>query len=311
MKKSILYLIFVGLFTSNTVFAQNCKQFDLDTWVDLLALTKLEQNEKVKDILNTYCYAPPASKRKMNEPFWFSKNIETLKMFEQKQPKIYQSLNNYNQDLLSAKLIEPLLYQPYTSEQIQINIFEKTIKKYNVAKETINDKAASGAKREEILNYLTTQYIKNNKLTKDVFNKNVLGYAIYMSEPKVLQSLLDSNNFNKHLFFKGSDTISSIHLAFAQHDASIPQDKIKQVNDIIVANIDKKHLPLLSIRALNFAQFVELMKDNNPDLYEKLNKKFNFNVSLSNTNPAVQKERAIVNYFLDIKKMILEKETKN
>lgn len=286
MKKIILSVILASAFSSTT-FAQtpSCKEPSKDDNLALLIFSKSQQNQGINTLLNAFCYKTEFfESNKFLPPYFFAKDLQTLKLYQEKGVKINSGTSPYGQDLLSYILINHVLYEKNDEEQKEL--LTKSAKRFNLKVEKYDDSPISGTNRESVLKYLSENY--NRALApKDIFSNTAVSYAILTLEPQVLQNIIkDSPTLS--LLRKNKYGISPVHLAFATkypQDKSVVQKNNAEINDMIVKNIELKHIGSLTINNVQFFDFVELMKENNIDLYEKLKKKFKFNSNVSKLQP--------------------------
>lgn len=194
-------------------------------------------------------------------------SLEDFKLLEQVNPDIYKMKNYQQQDILSMFLTKKLILNDLDS-------VGKTMKEELSIKDSqVRKKVIDRQKEEELLVYLANYYVKNRIKSKDVNNRDAFSYAVYMLEPKVLEVLKE--NYRLEILMKGKDVMSPFHVAFVKKPKLANHENLTKVNDILTQFFEPKFAPLLKIQNLSFVDYMELMKDNNHDLYTKLMNKIN------------------------------------
>ncbi len=287
--------------------------------LDLALLTKINNIKGMEKILKNRCF--DTSKEKDYFIYYMSKSYDALNLLEKydRNPNYIDYLKKFeksDRQMLSEAMVSPLYYVSFfediKQENKNIDVF---FKKYGVVKEDVlkNDIAIiDGTSREIFLKYLAEQTIKKTLITKDSIDFNAYAYAIYLSEPTVLEVLLKNTISKRDITVKNVHEVAPIHLAFAPKvfvgsDDKINEEKLKKTNDLIVEHLDKKYVPLLSIRTIPFWTYVELYKNNNLDLYNKLKEKHNFKP----INIELFKKDSIKASDLDLKTKVVELDKKS
>lgn len=328
MKKTALVLALLSTITfGGSVFAQNQQSnsakcmtsIDDPQMLDLAFLIKLNNLQGIEKVLKSKCF--DTGKEKDYFLYYLVKSTDSLTMLEKfdRNPNYTDYLKKFeksDRQLLSELMVSPLYYpsvvQVIKEENQDPNVL---FKKYGVSKEDVekNDKPVlDDNTREKLLKYVAEQTVKKALITKDSLDFNAYSYAVYLSEPSVLEILLKNAVSKRDLTVKNVHEIAPVHLAFAPKvfvgtDEKINEEKLKKTNDLIVEHLDKKYVPLLSIRAMPFWTYVELYKNNNLDLYNKLKAKHNFKPM----NLEFFKKESIKAGDLDIKARVIELDKKS
>ncbi len=328
MKKTALVLALLSTITfGGSVFAQNTQSnsskcmtsMDDEPMVELALLAKLNHIQSMEKVLKSKCL--DTGKEKDFFVYYMTKSADALILIEkfdrnQNYTDYLKKFEKSDRQLLSEIMVAPLYYVSVAEELKQENKTpEAFFKKYGITKEEVekNDKPIlDEAVREKFLKYVAEQTIKKSLITKDTIDFNAYSYAVYLSEPTVLEVLLKNAVSKRDLTVKNVHEVAPIHLAFAPKvfvgsDAKINEEKLKKTNDLIVEHLDKKYVPLLSIRTMPFWTYVELYKNNNLDLYNKLKAKHNFKP----TNMEFFKKDSIKASDLDIKTKVIELDKKS
>ncbi len=285
---------------------------------DLALLAKINNIQGMERILKTRCF--DSGKEKDYFVYYMSKSAEALSLLEKfdRNPNYTDYLKSFeksDRQLLSEAMVSPLYYvsilEDIKQENKNADVF---FKKYGVSKEElpkVDKPIIDEATREKFLKYIAEQTVKKTLITKDTIDFNAYSYAIYLSEPTVLEVLLKSAISKRDMTVKNVHEIAPVHLAFAPKvfvgtDDKINEEKLKKTNDLIVEYLDKKYVALLSIRTMPFWTYVELYKNNNLDLYNKLKAKHNFKP----INMEFFKKDSIKASDLDIKTKVIELDKK-
>jgi len=285
---------------------------------DLALLAKINNIQGMERILKTRCF--DSGKEKDYFVYYMSKSAEALSLLEKfdRNPNYTDYLKSFeksDRQLLSEAMVSPLYYvsilEDIKQENKNADVF---FKKYGVSKEElpkVDKPIIDEATREKFLKYIAEQTVKKTLITKDTIDFNAYSYAIYLSEPTVLEVLLKSAISKRDMTVKNVHEIAPVHLAFAPKvfvgtDDKINEEKLKKTNDLIVEHLDKKYVALLSIRTMPFWTYVELYKNNNLDLYNKLKAKHNFKP----INMEFFKKDSIKASDLDIKTKVIELDKK-
>ncbi len=283
--------------------------------VDLAMLIRINNTQGMEKILKTKCF--DTSSQNDFSLYYLTKSVDTLKLLEKydRNPGYADYIKKIKKDskrqLISELMVSPFYYYPLAKEfEEEVKNPELRLKKYGVSKEEIekNDVAiVNEESREALLKYVAEKTVKATLITKDDIDYNAYAYAIYLSENSVLDVLLKNAISKRDLINKNVHEISPVHLAFAPKvfagsDAKINEEKLKKTNDLIVEHLDKKFIPLLTIRSMPFWTYVELYKNNNLDLYKKLKEKHNFKA----TGLEFFKKENIKASDLDVKAKIIE-----
>lgn len=328
MKKTALLLALLATTTfGNFAFAQNQKanttncmtSMEDPQMLEMAFLIKVNNISGVEKILKTKCF--DSGKEKDYFVYYMAKSFEALNLLEKfdRNPNYTDYLKKFeksDRQLLSEAMVSPLYYTSVLEDIKQENKNPDVLfKKYGVSKEDVekNDKPILDEEsREKFLKYVADKTIKKSLITKDGIDFNAYAYAIYLSEPTVLEILLKNSISKRDLTVKNIHEVAPVHLAFAPKvftgtNEKVNEEKLKKTNDLIVEYLDKKYVPLLSIRTIPFWTYVELYKNNNLDLYNKLKEKHNFKA----INLEFFKKDSIKPADLDIKTKLIELDQKS
>lgn len=192
---------------------------------------------------------------------------------------------NYSRDLLSFAVSS--YHLPRIDEE-NANIARKYLLKGE--KLNFNFKPLTVKDHDNLMSYIVKSYNKENYTFVNKWDKNnMLHYVILANNPKVLHELTD-NSRHSYLYEKNAQGVTPLHLIFSKkrpyHLSTQKTDTIK-LNDILIRLMSKEQINLISYveintPRLNYFEFAEIMKDENPDFYKKLKEKFNFKVNISN-----------------------------
>lgn len=328
MKKTTILLALIAAFgfmgsavaqTQKTSPSNCMTSMDDPDMMDLALLAKVNNVQGMERVLKSKCF--DTGKEKDYFVYYMSKSAEALTLLEkfdrnQNYTDYLKTFEKSDRQLLSEAMVAPLYYVSVLEDMKQENknpdVF---IKKYGMSKEDLlkNDKPIlDEVVREKFLKYIAEQTVKKTLITKDTIDFNAYAYAIYLSEPTVLEVLLKNAISKRDMTVKNVHEIAPIHFAFAPKvfvgsDEKINEEKLKKTNDLIVEHLDKKYISLLSIRTIPFWTYAELYKNNNLDLYNKLKAKHNFKAM----NLEFFKKDSIKATDLDIKTKLIELDKKS
>jgi hypothetical protein len=272
MKK--ITLIAMSLLLSNFSWAQNsCVPAQKNEYTALTAAIAFNQEDLKQILLSKYCFdfTNYYKTSKMAPGIFFAHTTNDLKTFT----------GRLKMDLLSIFLLN-------LNSQVKLNSQDKAEiynieKKYipNISQKIINDTKTSQINNKPLLDFVVQDYNKNYSLPVNPQHNTPLTFAVIANEPEVLNNLMNSSSKTLYLYKKNDNGVTPIHLAFS---VKKPLDKTNYnknliaVNTLLLDNIDLSKIKYLNMDDISFFEIVEALKDNNPDLYQKLKNKFHFNV---------------------------------
>jgi len=117
----------------------------------------------------------------------------------------------------------------------------------------------------------------------DVFGNTPLFYAILTNRPDIINISTSKSEGKSALYRINKDDITPLHLLFSPE---IKAYDMQKVNDNILKQIDINKLLNIEYRGIDYFQFITIMKHNNLDLFNKLYKKYKFDVTIT---PSISK----------------------
>ena len=237
----------------------------------------------VSSLLKSYCYNINLYKNASKlPPFFLSKNLEMLKLFENKKTDLLSfKEKSTGMDYFSFMLIHHTREEKLDKKEEKASI--DLIKTYVPSDKSYSlEPNISIENQNKIIKYLAEVQKKSYVQNKDMYGNSALNYAILTGRYDLLSDLIGSSSNNIKLFIKNKDSIAPIHLAFAMNhiadkNPEVKKEMMERTNDQIIKMLDKNKIVLANFKELSLFDFAEMMKDNNPDLYNKLKLKFNFN----------------------------------
>lgn len=277
-------LAIVCLFGNNS-YAAMCRQPQQMDYQALMLATSVNKIETVKNLLGTYCYNFDFYKQNnLVPPFFLAHNVEMVKLFQSYHIDIIGYQDKLTDlDYLSSLLIEPInTTTPTSKEQDE---FFSLLQKYDptvTRKMLVNSQNITLEERKALLGYVAGLYKEGYVQKKDIFNNTALSYVILTGEDSLVNSTMGSTT-TLPLFRKNKEGFAPIHLLFNAHYLGSTNEKVKlehieKLNDEIIQILDNSKVNLLNFRDMSFFEFAEMMKDGNPDFYNKLKAKFKFTV---------------------------------
>lgn len=247
---------------------------------DIISVTFIKEYSLLKKFLENYCFSSTSLKSTDEEsPFFFARDAETLKYLLATNVKInFQSKKDGNIDPMMFYLLNPFVdYGVFERKEVKKHL--KSIhQKYggeDLSNKTIDP--ISVDERRKILNLLLQNYEKKDYYHRDIFNNSISTYSLLTLEPSVF---INSFTLSPHLALlqKNKDNLALIHIAFLPKSSKLPEDEqarnLSQINQFIANNVFEKNLTLTKFHELTFVDYMEVMKDNNPELYQLLKPKF-------------------------------------
>ena len=217
-----------------------------------------------------------------------SRYVDDLKIFYPTgTPISVFSEGNYARDLLSFAV--SAYHMPRINEA-EAKIVEKYLPKGE--KLNLNPKPLTTKEHDELMSYIVKAYNREGyTFTNKSDGNNMFHYVILANNPKVLYELTNNVIYrNLYLYKKNFSGVTPIHLAFSKkrpYNEATQKEDTPALNSVLINLLTKERVKFVSYveigtPLLNFFEFAEIMKDENPDFYKKLKEKFNFNVNISN-----------------------------
>lgn len=248
---------------------------------DLISMTVIKEPALLKSFLENYCFSNNSYKNTNEEtPFFFARDPQTFKLLLSTGTKL--NLKNKvesNTDVLTYFLINPFIdLGDIEKKEIKTHLLSMH-KKYGIpdlSNKEINE--ISVADRQEILKLITSNYEKKDFYHRDMFGNSNTTYAILTLEPLVFEASFTLKP-SLALTQKNKDHLTLLHIAFLPKYSKLSEDvqkaNLSKINKFIAANIKEQDVLLSKVQNLAFIDYMELMKENNMELYNLLKPKFN------------------------------------
>ena len=291
MKKILQVLIM--LLCSNAVFASSCPANKMPATANenlAKSLATYLNSKELNTVLDSkFCFDESLynnQNSKSNNPAFFISTTEQLNFYLNLGMPIdsYKEVNNNQVDLLSYLIISNNIKYANTPEEQKeyFNLITHYIPTYTDKK--INKYIPPASERQQLLEYVSNIYNNKRVFIKSSFGFNPLQFAIINNDYFVLNNLLkNSSSFNLSLYKKDKFGFTPYHYAFITkyNPSSLSkadlQKNLELSNNILINNLEANRISFLKINRQSFFQFASLMKDKNPDFYNKLQAKFKFN----------------------------------
>lgn len=290
-KLSILILsFFVALNASATCVTATEEEYKA------LDISVITDNTNLRNSLTEkYCFNPPQFYKEVSKPqgklfqgVFKSRYIDDLKIFYPKETPISTfGEGNYARDLLSFAVSAYHLPRINESEA-------KGVEKYLPKGEKINlnPKPLTIKEHDELMAYIVKAYnTEGYTFTSKFDGNNMFHYVILANNHKVFYELTNSISYRNLYLYKNNHLgVTPMHLAFSKkmpYEGSVEKEDTAALNTLLINLLSKERVKFITYveigtPLLNFFEFAEIMKDENPDFYKKLKEKFNFNVNISN-----------------------------
>lgn len=288
MKKFLYPLLFSMTTLSANVFA--CTPATGYDYKALVVATGLNQPKLVQKLTGTYCYDLDKfdfSRINSSHPAFFSSSPVFMNYYL----KAGRNLADFKEiasglDVLSFVLISPYAaYYKSSPEEKQeiINLISKyeptaTVEWFDNPFQTIDNygekykNPSVWMNHELIIEQLLPLYSNILDMPTDKNGNTALDYAILTNEASAFEALSKSSFLNFYKFNK--DGFTPFHLAFAKKYTTEEPDRAKisqeRINNILMNNFKPEKVDFLNIQDVSFNAFMEAMKENNMDLYNKL-----------------------------------------
>lgn len=153
---------------------------------------------------------------------------------------------------------------------------------------------------KKIIKFLAEKYNKGHNDFVDKFDHTPLSYAVLTNNVDIINKLTPVRSLSSIVFEKDIYGLTVLHLLFS---SELKGKDTRLLNDYILNNIETRKIIHVQWNGIDYFQFAEVMKDNNPDLYKKLNKLFSFSIKV---NKDVEKiiKNAPLNYISELTKLL-------
>lgn len=297
MKKSLISLSvgLIGLLGSQTTIAA-CLQATEEQYQNTSVLL-LGNKKELETYLPKYCI----DLKKLTNNLSNTRDLETFKILETYNPDIFGITNNLGQDLLSNFLIKYTTKEVEPTEKEKRDIYNIYKTRFPEDKRTFEEivsypDSLKEKNRDEILSYISTKIKPKTFLQKDSIGNNTLSYIILSNKVNLINNVEKTiPNLKALLIQRNKDNYNNLHLMFSP----ILKDKnTTQLNDKIISLMNNQTIIMSSFPSIGYAEYAELMKENNPDFYKKIKEKFKLNPQ-TNIIKNVEESKRRINDNLD------------
>lgn len=276
MKKSLISLSvgLIGLLGSQTTIAA-CLQATEEQYQNTSVLLIINKKE-LETYLPKYCI----DLKKLTNTLGNARDLETFKILEKYNPDIFTINNSLGQDLLSNLLIKYTAKEVEPTEKEKREIFKIYKTRFPEDKRTYEEIAnypdsLKEKNRDEVLAYISTKLKSKTFLQKDTIGNNTLSYIILSNRVNLIDNIEKTTpNLKALLIQRNLDNYNNLHLMFSP---ILKGKDTTKLNDKILSLMNNQSIIISSFPSIGFAEFAELMKENNPDFYNKVKDKFKLN----------------------------------
>lgn len=297
MKKLVLALLST-LTLSGQAFA--CQPASPNEYKALIMATGLNQPILMQQLTTKYCYNLTSynfEQAHLTHPVFFSPSPifmnyylrfgEALLNYRDNRDKDNADPNVPNgMDILSFFLTMPYtsFYQETPQERAQeINFLKAYDPKANVSwydnpVQTLENNPQKykdpliASNRTSQIRQLLVLYKGMIDLPKDKYGNDAAIYAMMTYEAEAFSALTRNSLYN--YYRKNSDNLTIFHMAFAnKYFTGTPEQaskNLERINTILVDAFKPEKVNELKFRGVSFNGYMEAMKDNNQDLYDRI-----------------------------------------
>lgn len=247
---------------------------------DLIAMTLIKEPALLKKFLENYCFSNSSFKGNQEEsPFFFARDPETFKVLLSTNTNInIKNKTDGNTDPLTFYLVTPFVdYGDIEKREVQRHL-KQMVQTYGIpdfSNKSIEE--ISVADRQAILKLILQNYEKKDYYHRDMFGNSASTYALLTLEPEVFEASFTLKP-SLALLQKNKDALTLVHIAFLPKYSKLSSDvqkvNLSKINKFIAENVSEKALALSKVQKLAFVDYMELMKENNMELYQLLKPMF-------------------------------------
>ena len=302
MKKKLLSLLL--LTTAQLGFSACIPAQDIE-YQNLSLLLVAKNDNELNNLVYKYCF----DTKKIGNRIPNIKTLSAVKIFEKYNENMFNtSINGVNQDMFSMFLYNSI----YNNKTRDISAADKEIivKLYHTrfpddkrSLDNVRETASEKLKNQtEILDYLANKIKSRSMMHKDVFGNNSLAYVILTNSPQYFEESLGlTKNLNLSLVSRNKENYNNLYLMF---NPRLKGKDVSKLNDKVISGITPIMTSFSRFNSITYFYFAELMKENNPDFFNKLKSKFKFNNKIVE-NKNVEYTRNKINEQLDYIKQLL------
>lgn len=282
IKKHIL----TGIFTFFPVLAfSQCITPTQKDFVKLSLSIVYQNNTSLYEILNKKCIdftytqnwsdigwvdSPLMSSNNFNQ---FKQILETTKYSNDKLNTQYSQIFTKQNLLVSRMILGSLSNKKLASIKKDIESFQKDFPEVKGSYTDFN-----AEENKKIIIYLANIYSQSFTTFFDKFNNSPLSYAILTNNSEIFNKTFSQVDGTNALFRINKNGITPMHLLFS---SDLKNKDVSKLNDIVLSKINLQNLLYLNFKNVDYFQYIEIFKNNNPDLYKKLKQKLKFSVVLN------------------------------
>lgn len=279
--------------TPQSILQTNCTMPSQESYRALILATGLNQVSTVKKITSMFCFDyDKMSDRKnftgIESPIFYVGSQEMLSFYLPKMPYFLEMKEkSQKMDMLSWKLVSefsPALVMKKEKKVEAISLLSKYDPMANISwfdnkfqtleskQKNLLDSVVTNERRA-IIKIITDKMAEKTSLPTDSFKNNAATYALLVGNADVFERLTASV-FGFNFYRLNNSGFSLFHLAFApQKGFTVDKVSRERMNDIIAKAFFEKRINNLQINEVSFPLFLEIMRDSNEDLYQKIKAK--------------------------------------
>lgn len=278
---------------NNAKNPSSCKPATLNEYNVLVLATALNRADLMQKLTSKYCYDLGNfnfNRIDKPHPIFFSPNATFLTYYLQTS----RNFIDLKEPESGLDILSYLLVIPYSSHNVTDNNKKNEIMKevfpydnhinvswFSDLYQTLDNRKgkytnlAVWNNYQNMIDVLAGYYQNLLTLPQDSKGNSPLNYAILTNQFVVVNEILKGPYYN--FYKKNADGFTPFHLAFAEK-FYFGQDVIKEqdiilINNLLIEQFKPERTAFLDIQDVTFNEFMELMKENNMDLYDKIIKK--------------------------------------
>lgn len=293
MKKKLLNsLLLLSLITISTISnaSISCAKNQEDNMILFVGSLRYNNLEVEKELLKNKCVVNLSSKDN-----YILEDVNTVEALDiiLKNNKAF-ILNDARMDLNRDFFSDLLLREVNKVEREKIFKKEDPEIRQRISKVDVNNLLNKSWKPSEedynkLLNFVGSSYYNNSTNLKDNKGEYAINYVILANKPELIKYSYTVFTGKKAWTIKNNNGFSALHFMFSP---SLKNKDVKKLNDLMLKEVPVSYLINTNLllgtgKTFDYFQFAELMKNNNPDLYQKLKNMYKFEIKNLNNDKTV------------------------
>lgn len=285
IKKTLLGCL-VAIACTGQAFA--CTQPSEKTYVELALAIGAADANTINPIISNYCINFLGDDTFSESVLMASNNAVQFKALmnwalKQNNPHIYdydvsrKELREYHENLLISRMLLS------TRTEAMRDLLKERVK-------TISEKVFPGRynkdipffdekENDKIVLYLADLYGKSYSAYVDKsYGNTPMSYAILTNRPEVVKKFFSEIDGTGALYRGNKNHVTPLHLMFSPE---VKGKDMTALNNLILSNIEGSKIKGIVYNGVDYFQFATVNKENNMDFYNKLKKKFGFDVQVN------------------------------